>query len=417
MQLDLIDDIIIKEFFDHVSRKRVSGPFSDLVDPPSYNCPGYMNSYKNALEFCWKTHGEVKQEMPKEICHEIAEFIVGYQREYNDAKQRGEVPMMEGKCPMSFTGYRYIALKAVQATNDCMQNIFAWAYLVLCWNLMARSDNVGSLMLEHIGWVDDALTVTFVRMKGDQIGAKMMPRKVYANPVQPEICPVLALAVYMFTLGIRPPGAKKLLFCNTGASARFSKWLKNFLAVAEISAELAIMCIFIHDIGTHSFRKGITTFLCGMISGPSAVHIYLRAGWSLGVQKRYIWASQGGDELCGRAATGLCITLPQFASLPPHRNPKDGPMFTEAEWEDVYPGFAELPQVTKTVLPFLAASIFYHWKWLDEMLASNHPLRATRIWTHPRVDMLRRTIHVGEFYNDITGLAASGKRISAILTN
>jgi len=58
-----------------------------------------------------------------------------------------------------------------------------------------------------------------------------------------------------------------------------------------------------------------------MPGGPTAIAIYLRAGWSLGnVQQRYILAGDGGDQVCGRAATGLKITDPSFAALPPHFN-------------------------------------------------------------------------------------------------
>lgn len=41
------------------------------------------------------------------------------------------------------------------------------------------------------------------------------------------------------------------------------------------------------DFGTHSFRKGVVTFICGIIDGPNLASVFLRAGWSLGqVQDR-----------------------------------------------------------------------------------------------------------------------------------
>ena len=57
---------------------------------------------------------------------------------YNAAKAAGEVPMMEGKCPMTFAGYEFLALRAVRASEDALQATFAWCYLTLCWSLMAR---------------------------------------------------------------------------------------------------------------------------------------------------------------------------------------------------------------------------------------------------------------------------------------
>ena len=57
------------------------------------------------------------------------------------------------------------------------------------------------------------------------------------------------------------------------AESRFSKWLlkKQLLLTQGIDISM---------IGTHSFRKGIAPFLSGTPGGPTAISIYLRAGWS-----------------------------------------------------------------------------------------------------------------------------------------
>ena len=50
--------------------------------------------------------------------------------------------------------------------------------------------------------------------------------------------------------------------------------------------------------GTHSFRKGVATFVAGCVAGLSAISIFLRAGWSLGVvTSRRIFTGQGGDQV------------------------------------------------------------------------------------------------------------------------
>ena len=53
------------------------------------------------------------------------------------------------------------------------------------------------LMYEHISWQDDSLTVRMFVKKHDQEGKDCKPKHVFANPVKPSICPVLALAVYI----------------------------------------------------------------------------------------------------------------------------------------------------------------------------------------------------------------------------
>jgi hypothetical protein len=65
--------------------------------------------------------------------------------------------------------------------------------------------------------------------------------------------------------------------------------------LGEYAQDLLSMGIMIIAIGTHSFRKGIATFLSSVPGGPSAIAIYLRAGWSLrAVQQRYIFEGEGG---------------------------------------------------------------------------------------------------------------------------
>lgn len=113
------------------------------------------------------------------------------------------------------------------------------------------------------------------------------------------------MGVMVLTAGVRHDGASNLLFGNGRGESRFAKWLVP--VCKDAANELLEHSVAFADIGSHSFRKGIATFLGGMVTGPSPIAIYLRAGWSLGVQKRYILEGGGGDQLAGRAATGIDI--------------------------------------------------------------------------------------------------------------
>ena len=159
------------------------------------------------------------------------------------------------------------------------------------------------------------MTITFPKHKGDQEGKDGMPRHVFANPSSPEICPILPLGVMILSAGVRQDGASnfKLLFGNGQGESRFTKWLVPVCKASE--NELLEHSVAFKDIGSHSFRKGVATFLSGMVSGPSPIAIYLRAGWSLGVQKRYIVSGGGGDQLAGRSATGIDVNSVRFLTL------------------------------------------------------------------------------------------------------
>ena len=158
-----------------------------------------------------------------------SDFFGGLVRKIAQLKQTGEMSMIEGKQPMSFAGYQFLALKALHQQRDMTLSIFGHLFLVLCWNLMARSASVASLMFDHFGWEQDSLVITFPAHKGVQEGQAAMPKHVYANPSQPAICPILSLAVFVFTLGFRREGAKRVVFGDTANSeSRFSKWLSRY---------------------------------------------------------------------------------------------------------------------------------------------------------------------------------------------
>ncbi len=74
---------------------------------------------------------------------------------------------------------------------------FACSFLTLEWNLMAQSENVVHAHMFHITWENDSLVFLF--MKSDQTGKNRdQVWHVYANPNNPAVCPVLAMACYIF---------------------------------------------------------------------------------------------------------------------------------------------------------------------------------------------------------------------------
>jgi hypothetical protein len=113
------------------------------------------------------------------------ETMAGYKRLVAELKQNGEMSMKEGKSPLSFEGYRFIAKTAISQPRAFMLGSFAWIFLLLCWNLMARCNSVGGIMYDHIGWEQDAMYVVFPTHKGDQEGDNSNPKHVYANPNNP----------------------------------------------------------------------------------------------------------------------------------------------------------------------------------------------------------------------------------------
>ena len=266
------------------------------------------------------------------------------------------------------------------------------------------------------------MVIVFSTTKADQEGKNCSPKHVFANPQTPEICPILSFGIFLFTSGIRRNGASPIVFSDNinNTEDRFSNWLKTICSVAENLAVLVQYGVDVVEVGTHSFRKGVAEFLSGMVGGASPISIYLRAGWSLGpVQSRYILEAQGGDQLCGRAATGLDITTPEFASLPPHFNNQNGAIvLTVAEWNEILPGYSTFyPPQFRPVVSYLLASIVYHKQWLATTLHHNHPLFNTRLWTSGIVDRLAPMVLSGSRRNSVSLLTATGIPPHILLAN
>ncbi len=128
-------------------------------------------------------------------------FMRGHKRMVAAAKESGELPLQEGKGHITFEGFVALATYALCKQDGRPGSMFPHLFITLSWNLFSRSHSVASLMYVHIGWESDALVITVPRHKGDQEGARIYPIHVYANPLQPEVCPILSLAIYIFTMG------------------------------------------------------------------------------------------------------------------------------------------------------------------------------------------------------------------------
>jgi hypothetical protein len=346
------------------------------------------------------------------------QFFEGYVRMIAKLKQDGVMSIVEGKQPMSFKGYKLLAVKALEQCRDHNLAIFSHLYLLLCWNLIARCVSVGSLMYNHVSWENDSMVIVFPSHKGDQEGRNALPKHVYANPAEPNICPILSFAVYIFTRGYEREGSKRTIFAGD-AESRFSKWLGNLCT--ENKDLLLNQGVEISMIGTHSFRKGIASFLSGTPGGPTAISIYLRAGWSLGpVQSRYILEGEGGDQVCGRAASGLPLTDVTFANLPPHFLLNDEEYLSSAEWEEILPGYSTFyPLNFREVIPFLLASLIYHQPYLATVESSNprHPLFLQRVWTSGVLLRLKDKVGAGCNRNPDSKMTATGVPPHLVLAN
>jgi hypothetical protein len=127
---------------------------------------------------------------------------------------------------------------------------------------------------------------------------------------------------------------------------------------------------------------------------------------------------QGGDQLCGRAATGLTLTDPAFAVLPPHFDLSDGPILSDEQWNAILPGFSTFyPANFRQVCPYLLASLAYHRSYLESHLAPNHPLKLSRVWTSGILQQVLPRVLTGCNRNPVSKMMATGVPATVMLAN
>jgi hypothetical protein len=230
-----------------------------------------------ALANLFKKTGCKREEI---MWNKLSQYKKGCRRAIANEKQELGLRLSEGKKVLSFRGYKKMAMKLFESGKK--EHIAAHLFLILDWNLIARAENCIGAQINHISFLRDALLFEFGKSKTDQEGGKHTdhPWHVYANPLVPEICPVLALARYLLAHPNVLKGNCKL-FEGVSQYERFSNIFTDIIKSNE--TEFASIGITAGDFGTHSIRKGAATFVAtGTTVAPPMASICLRANWTLG---------------------------------------------------------------------------------------------------------------------------------------
>ncbi|KAF4150570.1 hypothetical protein GN958_ATG00232, partial [Phytophthora infestans] len=336
---------------------------------------------------------------------ELRRVLEGYEKVINDLKKRGLMKINEGKRQLKGSGFELLALKLMKLEPVKKGQAWSTVFFVLMRNLMSRADSIDTIMLQHIEWSEDCLIVEEQGHKGDQIGAEKFGKHVYSNPYTPSQSPVLALAVLLFCCPERGKGGKQQLFLRRS----FGRLLRRVIeSLGE--EELCILGCIQEDIGTHSLRKGSSSYALGQVSGPTPVSIYLRMGQSLGKLKdRYIHFGEGADQLCGRMIAELPFDSECFGVLPPHFPPKMISKMTIDYRNEIVSGYSSYPRGIQSAFPFLIASLIHHENYLRVTLSSSHPIFKARVFSaNSLLDDQRGVTILAIGTSPVCGLKATG---------
>ena len=137
----------------------------------------------------------------------------------------------------------------------------------------------------------------FCTCQNDQTGENShIPRHVYANPICPEICPVLSMGLYLLVFPLDSLDLR--VFPGQNQYERFRKRF-DFTLKNKCSNELNMRGKKFTDYGSHSMRKGATSYCSnGTSQCPPIVAINLRGGRSMRtIQDTYMRYESAGDML------------------------------------------------------------------------------------------------------------------------
>ncbi len=340
-------------------------------------------SYRSAFGHIWKNFHAVDVGVPSGWRAKISSVFNGLGRAKAAEKASGKRGRPEkGKRALEFKQYGLLCENAWglkgDGKNRATANPFMALFMILSWNLMSRSKNITSIAFSHLSWENDSLTIMFCVTKTNQAGRNMHPRHVYANPLQPHICPILALGVYLMVNSFGPDNVS--LFPGQKQYDRFAKLLK--VAVDALLKSYSVELESFRLYGTHSFRKGGATFTCsGSTAAPHISAVSIRIGWKQpGVQDTYLVYANAGDQYVGRIVAGLPLNSPEFTILPP--------FFAQVTDEVMgaldlcFPSFRGEDRIADQVLFFCLASVVYHRTWLRENLPDQHPIFRTPLFVN-----------------------------------
>ena len=366
---------VVESFLGHLSNRRIPvrpprGTVVDATLPVQMKplCVSYITGVVSAITWLHTQNGI---QVPSVLNVSMCNFKKGYKRTIAQMKRENLYPMMEGKNFLTVEGYDILleaGLKISPGEGGCWsQALCFWPYLVFLWNTIARTACVGMLCLEFFGIANGCLTVKIPAGKCDQDGENAHVRHLFPNPNNPQYCPVLALAMLVWTMGT----TSTRLFPGKFPERKFCDALDSVWRRLPDAARS-----FLLSIGAHSIKKGACTFLNGVLEGPNAHSVELRADHSIGdVRKCYIFRSVAQDQYCGRLLAMLRDDHEEFfVGLPRIRGD------VRLEWEELLPGYQRFPDSFRPVLTVLLATLCKHEQWLRAKLPAGHPLLLTPLF-------------------------------------
>jgi len=392
IKLDILSFTIFTRFLSTFKKrvtKRTSPEASTVDDSATIRLsPSSYDAACSALSHLFTESGISKEEneSTKELWTKLGAYKKGTRRLGVKEKDKMGLSTDEGKKPLPFTAYKYLAKVLFESSKA--EHVAAHTFLIIEWNLISRAEFVVNSKIDSIRCHGDAILFCMGKTKTDQEGTKNIdhPWHVYANNECAYICPVLALARHLITnpkilVGNCP------LFEGSGQYDRYNHILNEIVSSDEHRNMFVALGMPPQHFGTHSIRKGAVTHIStGTTSNPPIASICLRANWAMpGVMNRYIKHENAGDQFVGKCVSGRSRLSKEFAASQAYF---DFSLLTRAEKErnekviDCWiqsrmPEAARSNEKVFALFKMCVASLAYHRHFLEENLHSRSNVRVS----------------------------------------
>ena len=401
-----LEEACMVAYTEHLKTRQVNWPHHHVPGTKKHLAVKTISHWFSAAKDTYAFHGK---QFPSNVDIYFSNSIRGYSLFIASLKDKGVHPDKTNSTGFSRSVYERICRKACGYIQDGKGSCAsAWRQVWLFWlflfNLLGRVTQVSKITYDWIWWQDDAMVIKVPTQKCDRDGLLSYWKRVYANPFKPWFCPVLALAVHVFSITPADPFSNRV-FATSATTfreqfIRFMKWA---------FPEEILEGIPISRFTSHSPKRSGICFANGIevIKWDSTE---LRADHKLGLISSYqTCPSPQQDGTMGRLLAGLEFASPEFNIAPPHFSDEDT---AKIPFKDIVAHYDSYSATFKTVIPFLLASIVFHLDsgQLRSILPKKHPL-----WSSTLV--LRRWKLLNDLSTQVLGGKLGAKSILVLSGN
>jgi hypothetical protein len=193
-----LNEAVVVGFVDHLQQKKVPWHHTQKM---KHLAPSSLAHVFSAFRDVYSVHA---QGVPESLDIYFTNSYRAYLLFISQQKLDGLYPDTINSIGFSVSTYQQICDKLVRywasgrgSCNSAVRHLHP--FFLFSFSLLGRAERIGRLRFQWMSWTDDCLLVKVPTTKSDQSGSMSYFKRVYANAINPAVCPILALAIVVFS--------------------------------------------------------------------------------------------------------------------------------------------------------------------------------------------------------------------------